>query len=131
MFDCFCNYQTALMAEFDRLSEEYKFEVIEASADAEQVLEHLKQEYTALWKAIPEENTFPRGVRRHCPFPHCLRTKRSLPRHRPLMQPSSNRCCGPSWRTRRTATAEQRSTRNNLHTLAIFACSFAQDFGDE
>jgi hypothetical protein len=30
------------MAEFDRLSEEYKFEVIEASADAEQVFEHLK-----------------------------------------------------------------------------------------
>jgi hypothetical protein len=42
MFDSFCNYQTALMAEFDRLSEEYKFEVIEASADAGQVFEHLK-----------------------------------------------------------------------------------------
>ena len=42
MFDCFCSYQTALMAEFDRLSEEYKFEVIEASADAEQVFENLK-----------------------------------------------------------------------------------------
>ena len=42
MFDCFCSYQTALMAEFDRLSEEYKFEVIEASADAGQVFEHLK-----------------------------------------------------------------------------------------
>jgi dTMP kinase len=42
MYDSFCNYQTALMAEFDRLSEEYKFEVIEASADAEQVFEHLK-----------------------------------------------------------------------------------------
>src|ERR1700732_3866811 len=42
MYDCFCNYQTALMAEFDRLSEEYKFEVIEASAGAEQVFERLK-----------------------------------------------------------------------------------------
>jgi hypothetical protein len=42
MYDSFCNYQTALMAEFDRLSEEYKFEVIEASADAEQVFENLK-----------------------------------------------------------------------------------------
>ncbi len=42
MYDSFCNYQTALLAEFDRLSEEYKFEVIEASADAEQVFERLK-----------------------------------------------------------------------------------------
>jgi hypothetical protein len=42
MYDSFCNYQTALLAEFDRLSEEYKFEVIEASADAGQVFEHLK-----------------------------------------------------------------------------------------
>lgn len=42
MYDCFCNYQTALLAEFDRLSEEYKFEVIEASADAEHVFERLK-----------------------------------------------------------------------------------------
>ena len=42
MYDCFCNYQTALLAEFDRLSEEYKFDVIEASADAEHVFERLK-----------------------------------------------------------------------------------------
>src|ERR1700689_4990515 len=42
MFDCFCSYQTALMAEFDRLSEEYKFDVIDASADAGQVFERLK-----------------------------------------------------------------------------------------
>ena len=42
MYDSFCNYQTALLAEFDRLSEEYKFEVIDASADAERVFERLK-----------------------------------------------------------------------------------------
>jgi dTMP kinase len=42
MYDSFCNYQTALLAEFDRLSEEYKFEVIDASADAEHVFERLK-----------------------------------------------------------------------------------------
>jgi dTMP kinase len=42
MYDSFCNYQTALLAEFDRLSEEYKFEVIDASADAGQVFERLK-----------------------------------------------------------------------------------------
>jgi dTMP kinase len=42
MYDSFCNYQTALLEEFDRLSEEYKFQVIEASADAEGVFERLK-----------------------------------------------------------------------------------------
>jgi len=42
MYDSFCNYQTALLAEFDRLSEEYKFDVIDASADAAQVFERLK-----------------------------------------------------------------------------------------
>ena len=42
MYDSFCNYQTALLAEFDRLGEEYKFEVIDASADAEHVFERLK-----------------------------------------------------------------------------------------
>jgi dTMP kinase len=42
MYDSFCNYQTALLAEFDRLSEEYKFDVIDASADAARVFERLK-----------------------------------------------------------------------------------------
>jgi hypothetical protein len=53
MFDSFCNYQTALMAEFDRLSEEYKFEVIEASADAEQVFEHLK---AGIYRALESDS---------------------------------------------------------------------------
>ncbi|MGB8540203.1 MAG: thymidylate kinase [Candidatus Acidiferrales bacterium] len=42
MYDSFCNYQTALLKEFDQLSEEYKFEVIDASTDAGQVFERLK-----------------------------------------------------------------------------------------
>src|SRR5580693_2004795 len=42
MYESFCNYQTALLAEFDRLSEEYHFETIDASADAETVCVHLK-----------------------------------------------------------------------------------------
>jgi dTMP kinase len=42
MYDSFCSYQTALLAEFDRLSEEYRFETIDASADAETVCAHLK-----------------------------------------------------------------------------------------
>jgi dTMP kinase len=42
MYDSYCQYQTALLAEFDRLREEYQFETIDASADAETVCAHLK-----------------------------------------------------------------------------------------
>jgi len=42
MYDSFCNYQTLLLAEFDRLGEEYHFETIDASADAEKVCAQLK-----------------------------------------------------------------------------------------
>src|SRR5580693_4944682 len=42
MYDSFCNYQTALLAEFDRLSEEYKFETVDASADVRSVFSQLK-----------------------------------------------------------------------------------------
>jgi dTMP kinase len=42
MFDSFCNYQAALLAEFDRLSEEYKFETVDASTDERTLFSHLK-----------------------------------------------------------------------------------------
>jgi dTMP kinase len=42
MYESFCNYQRALLAEFDRLSTEYKFETVEASADAKLVFSLLK-----------------------------------------------------------------------------------------
>jgi dTMP kinase len=42
MYDSFCNYQSALLAEFDRLREEFNFETVDASADAETVCAHLK-----------------------------------------------------------------------------------------
>jgi dTMP kinase len=42
MFDNFCNYQAALLAEFDRLSIEYNFETVDASADAKAVLKQLQ-----------------------------------------------------------------------------------------
>src|SRR6267378_5517376 len=34
MYDSFCNYQAALLTEFDQLGEEYRFETVDASADA-------------------------------------------------------------------------------------------------
>ncbi len=42
MYDSFCSYQTALLAEFDRLSAEYNFEVVDAAADARTVFAQLK-----------------------------------------------------------------------------------------
>ena len=48
MYDSFCNYQAALLAEFDRLSEEFKFETVDASADARSVFSHLKVKILAL-----------------------------------------------------------------------------------
>jgi dTMP kinase len=42
MYDNFCNYQSALLAEFDRLSVEYHFETVDACAGAEAICEQLK-----------------------------------------------------------------------------------------
>lgn len=42
MFESFCSYQKALLAEFDRLSSEYKFETVDASPDARLVFSFLK-----------------------------------------------------------------------------------------
>jgi len=42
IYEGFCNYQATLLAEFDRLAEEYKFEIIDASADTETVCAQLK-----------------------------------------------------------------------------------------
>lgn len=43
MYDSFCNYQSALLKEFDRLSEEYKFETVDASSDAKTVFAELQK----------------------------------------------------------------------------------------
>jgi dTMP kinase len=43
IYEGFCSYQATLLAEFDRLAEEYKFEIVDASADARTVCAHLKK----------------------------------------------------------------------------------------
>ena len=48
MYDSFCNYQAALLAEFDRLSEEFKFDTIDASADSGRIFSQLKVKILAL-----------------------------------------------------------------------------------
>jgi hypothetical protein len=42
MYDSFCSYQAALLKEFDDLGEEYKFEIVDASADAKDICAQLK-----------------------------------------------------------------------------------------
>lgn len=42
MYDSFCNYQQALLAEFDRLCHEYNFEIVDAAVQPKVVFEHLK-----------------------------------------------------------------------------------------
>jgi dTMP kinase len=51
MYDSFCNYQAALLAEFDRLSQEFKFDTVDASADARAVFSHLKTKILHLLEA--------------------------------------------------------------------------------
>jgi dTMP kinase len=48
MYDSFCNYQTALLAEFDRLSNEFKFETVDASADPRSIFSQLKVKILSL-----------------------------------------------------------------------------------
>lgn len=43
MFDSFCRYQSALLTEFDRLAEEYDFEVIDASGEIDSTFKELQR----------------------------------------------------------------------------------------
>ena len=51
MYDSFCNYQTALLAEFDRLSAEYRFETIDASSGAKFVFSLLQTRVLSILEA--------------------------------------------------------------------------------
>jgi dTMP kinase len=48
MYESFYRYQTALLAQFDRLREEFRFETIDASADAKIVFAQLQSKILAL-----------------------------------------------------------------------------------
>jgi dTMP kinase len=58
VYDSFCNYQQALLAEFDRLSEEYKFETVDASAKPRVVFAHLKTSILTLLERDSREAYF-------------------------------------------------------------------------
>ena len=48
MYDSFCSYQAALLTEFDCMSSEFNFEMVDASPDAKTVCEHLKKNISHL-----------------------------------------------------------------------------------
>lgn len=56
MYDSFCNYQSALLKEFDRLAEEYKFETVDASADARTVFAELKKRVLRVLAGAPRQS---------------------------------------------------------------------------
>jgi len=54
MYDSFRRYQTALLEQFDRLAEEYGFEVVDASAEVPTVFERLKAGILRVLQAEPK-----------------------------------------------------------------------------
>ena len=57
MYDSFCSYQGALLSEFDRMSSEFNFEMVDASPDSQTVCEHLKKNILQLLDRIRESPT--------------------------------------------------------------------------
>jgi dTMP kinase len=56
MFDSFCSYQAALLTEFDRLSAEFNFQMVDAAADARTVCAHLQQNILHLLERDSRKN---------------------------------------------------------------------------
>ena len=58
MYESFRKYQTALLARFDELAQEYRFEVIDASAGVETVFRQLRQGIAGVLSGEPREPLF-------------------------------------------------------------------------
>jgi dTMP kinase len=58
MYESFCKYQASLLNQFDKLAEEYNFEVIDATPDVEQVFQRLKQGILRSLNGEPHEPLF-------------------------------------------------------------------------
>ena len=56
MFDSFCSYQAALLTEFDRLSAEFNFQMVDAAADARTVCAHLQKNILHLLERDSRKN---------------------------------------------------------------------------
>ncbi len=51
LYESFINYQTRLIAEYEKMAQEYNFQVIEAAMPVEQIVAHLKQH---IWPLLPQ-----------------------------------------------------------------------------
>ena len=58
MYESFRKYQSALLARFDELAQEYRFEVIDASADVDTVFRQLRQGIAGVLSGEPREPLF-------------------------------------------------------------------------
>jgi dTMP kinase len=58
MYESFRKYQTDLLAQFDKLAEEYRFEVIDASADVSDIFQQLKARISRVLEGAPREPLF-------------------------------------------------------------------------
>ena len=56
MFDSFCSYQAALLTEFDRLSAEFNFQMVDAAADAKTVCAYLQKNILHLLERDSRKN---------------------------------------------------------------------------
>jgi dTMP kinase len=56
MFEGFCNYQRALLSQFDQLSAEYSFETVDASPDARTVFSLLKNRVLSVLEKSPRQS---------------------------------------------------------------------------
>jgi len=54
MYESFRKYQTGLLSQFDKLAEEYKFEVIDATQDIKRIFEQLKTGISRVLEGKPE-----------------------------------------------------------------------------
>jgi dTMP kinase len=58
MYESFRRYQTALLAQFDAMAQEYDFTVIDASPDIRAVFERLRAGISRVLKGEPREPLF-------------------------------------------------------------------------
>jgi dTMP kinase len=58
MYESFRKYQTALLAQFDKMAQEYDFTVIDASSDIRTVFERLRAGIFRALKGEPREPLF-------------------------------------------------------------------------
>ena len=58
MYESFLKYQTALLAQFDTLAQEYNFEVVDASPDIRTVFERLRAGIARVLSGEPREPLF-------------------------------------------------------------------------